>query len=277
MTTVPAFDYELAADLEAALAAGAQGATFIHGGTELLPAMSMGLLAPSRVVSLRAVAQLRHCSVTDRHLVLGAGLTHRDVATDPLIHEHAQLLAEVANGVGNIRVRSTGTVGGNLAFAEPRSDVIAALLALDAQVRLATLSARRELPLKDFLQGPYEVDLQPGELITSVALPVGATNFGIYRKIVRSERPIVGVALTHFTSGRWRLVVGAVGPEPTLVEAELLSGFLPAAIATGADATTDLNGSEAYKRHLTSVMVERCLHAAEEFMASQAEGGRGDE
>src|SRR3954471_23895898 len=108
MTTVPPFDYERATDLKAALAAGAEGATFIHGGTELLPAMSMGLLAPERVVSLRSVAELRVCREEEQHLVVGAGLTHRDIARDPLVREHAPLLAEVADGVGNVRVRSTG-------------------------------------------------------------------------------------------------------------------------------------------------------------------------
>lgn len=261
MTTVPAFDYELASDLRAALVAVADGATPIHGGTELLPAMSMGLLAPARVVSLRSVTELRICRQDDGQLELGAGLTHRDIARDALVREHAPLLAEVADGVGNVRVRSTGTIGGNLAFAEPRSDVITALLALETQVRLVSAGSEREIPLRAFLRGPYEVDLQPGELILSVRIPVGYTDFTVYHKIVRTERPIVGVALAHLAGGGWRLVIGAVGMTPTIVEAAVLAEFDAPSIAADIDTTSDLSGGEEYKRHLTEVTIDRCRRA----------------
>ena len=149
--TIPAFDYQLAAGLEEALQALAEGATPIHGGTELLPAMELGLLAPERVVSLRAIPELRRCERDGDLLVLGAGLTHDDVATSPLVADHAPVLAEVANDVGNIRVRCTGTLGGNLAFAEPRSDVATVLLALGAGVRLAGVDGEREVPMREFV------------------------------------------------------------------------------------------------------------------------------
>jgi carbon-monoxide dehydrogenase medium subunit len=239
--------------------------------------MSMGLLAPDRVVSLRTVAQLQDCYVDGGTLVVGAGLTHRDVARDALVGNHAPLLAEVTSEVGNIRVRSTGTVGGNLAFAEPRSDVITTLLALDARVRLAAVGGHRELSLSTFLRGPYEVDLRHGELITSIVIPIDKIDYGVYRKIVRSERPIVGVALTYFAQGRWRLVVGAVGMSATIVEAATPAGFEPTAIADQVDTAADLSGSETYKRHLTQVVIARCCRAAASFVANHAEGGLDNE
>lgn len=272
MTSVPPFDYELALDLQAALAAVSGGATVIHGGTELLPAMSMGLLAPEWVVSIRAVSELKTSAAEDGRLVLGAGLTHRDVARDALVHEYAGLLAEVCDGVGNVRVRSTGTIGGNLAFAEPRSDLITALLALDARVRLLSLDGQREQPLRSFVLGPYEVDLQPGELIASVAIPIAGADFAVYRKIVRSERPIVGAALVHLPRQGWRLVVGAVGMTSTIVETPTLGEIDPVAIAADVDTTEDLSGGEAYKRHLTKVTIERCRRAAADFAGEESSG-----
>jgi aerobic carbon-monoxide dehydrogenase medium subunit len=266
MTSVPPFDYERAADLDSALAALGSGAAPVHGGTELLPAMGMGLLSPEKLVSVRSLPELRVCHQDGGRLVVGAGLTHRDIAASPVVRRAAPLLAEVADGVGNVRVRSTGTLGGNLAFAEPRSDVTTALLALDAEVRLASAVAQRRLPLVEFLIGPYEVDLQPGELIISVTVDEGGADFSVYRKIVTSERPVVGVALAHLADrARWRLVVGAVGLTPLIVEADRLAELDTASISDTVDVIRDLSGGEEYKRHLTAVTIERCRSVAAVF------------
>jgi aerobic carbon-monoxide dehydrogenase medium subunit len=262
VTTVPPFDYELAPDLGAALTALANGATPVHGGTELLPAMSLGLLAPQRLVSIRNLDELRLCRRHGDQLQLGAGLTHHDVGVSALVRDGAPLLAEVTSDVGNIRVRCTGTLGGNLAFAEPRSDLTTALIALDAHVLLADTRHQRELAVSDFLLGPYETDLRPEELITSITVPFAGTDFGVYRKVVFSERPVVGVALTHLKRRCWRLVVGAVGLTPTIVDAARLDEFDPVAIAEDIETTRDLGGGEAYKRHLAVVTIERCRDAA---------------
>lgn len=261
MTTVPSFDYELAGSLEEALQAMAAGATPIHGGTELLPAMGLGLLAPTRVVSIRSLEELRVCERDGDQLVLGAGLSHNDLATSPLVQDCAPLLATVAGGVGNIRVRCTGTLGGNLAFAEPRSDICTVLLALGASVRLAGVGGERELPMKEFALGAYETDLREGELITAVTVPFAAPGAGYYRKVVFSERPVVGVALTAAENG-WRLVIGAVGMAPEIVDVAQLDELDPRSIAAGIETTEDLGGSEAYKMHLTAVTIERCLQDA---------------
>lgn len=266
MTTVPVFDYVLAGSLAEALRAVAEGAVPIHGGTELLPAMGLGLLAPARVVSIRSLQELRVCELDGDQLVLGAGLSHHDLATSPLVREGAPLLATVTDGVGNIRVRCTGTLGGNLAFAEPRSDVLTALLALGARIRLASVDGEREIPLEEFALGAYETDLRAGELITAVVVPFAASAAGYYHKIVFSERPVVGVALSATDDG-WCLVVGAVGMVPEIVRAAHLDEIDPRAVAAGIEMTEDLGGSEAYKMHLTKVTIQRCLRDARKAAA----------
>jgi carbon-monoxide dehydrogenase medium subunit len=258
MTNVPSFDYELAGSLEEALRLMAAGAAPIHGGTEMLPAMGLGLLAPSRLVSIRTLDELRSCQREGDQLVLGAGLSHNDVATSPLVQEGAPLLAKVASGVGNIRVRCTGTLGGNLAFAEPRSDISTVLLALGARVRLASVEGQRECSVQEFTLGAYETDLREGELITAVTVPFAASGAGYYHKIVLSERPIVGVALAASDNG-WRLVIGAVGMVPEIVDVPQVDEIDPQSIAAGIETTEDLGGSEEYKMHLTAVTIERCL------------------
>lgn len=261
MTMVPSFDYELAPTLEVALTALADGATPMHGGTELLPAMGLGLLRPERVVSLRKLDELRVCRREDDDLVLGAGLTHDYVSNSAIVAEAAPLLAEVSLGVGNIRVRCTGTLGGNLAFAEPRSDLTTVLLALDARVRLASKTSRREIPIGDFLLGAYDTDIRNGELITAIALPFGLARQGSYRKVVFSERPVVGVALTFVAERGWRLVIGAVAMEPVVLDYDDLEQIDPTAIAAGIEAMGDLAGTEEYKVHLTAVTIKRCREA----------------
>ena len=271
MTSVPPFDYDRAVDLGAALAGLDGQALPVHGGTELLPAMGMGLLAPEKLISIRALPELRVLHRDGGRLVVGAGLTHREIAASAVVRHAAPLLAEVADGVGNVRVRSTGTLGGNLAFNEPRSDLTTALLALDAGVRLESTAGQRQVSLADFLLGPYEVDLRPGELITSIVLDDEGASFSVYRKIVFSERPVVGVALTHLTGRRqWRLVVGAVGLAPLIVEASRLADLDTASAVATVDVVSDLGGSEVYKRHLTAVVVERCRSAAVSYERERA-------
>lgn len=261
MTTVAPFDYELAVDLPDALRAVGAGAVPIHGGTELLPAMALGLAAPERVVSLRAIAELRMSSEADGVLVVGSGMTHREIAGDDLVREHAPILSDVTNNVGNIRVRSVGTIGGNLAFAEPRSDLIIALLALGARVRLVSQDSERSLALADFLLGPFEVDLRPGELLAEITVDQQDTKHAVYKKIVRSERPVVGGCLARLGDKRWRLVVGAAALTPTVLEVDDPFDLDAEAIAASIDATEDLSGSTAYKQHLCAVIVNRCRDA----------------
>lgn len=265
MMSLPPFDYEYAPDLVGALAAVERGAVPIHGGTELLPAMSLGVTAPERLVGIHAVEELRACELDGSRLLIGAGMTHRDVARNAVISRHAPVLAEVAAGVGNVRVRSAGTVGGNLVFAEPRSDVMIALLAIGADVLLARRSSRRSVPLSEFLIGPYEVDLQPGEILTAVVLDIRGAGRAAYRKVVRSERPVVGACLARRGSGCWRLVVGAAAMMPTVVDVVSLDDLDSRAVAESIDAIEDLGGSAAYKKHLAAVVIDRCRRAVTEF------------
>jgi carbon-monoxide dehydrogenase medium subunit len=263
--SLPPFEHTAATDLPTALAAVADGAVPYCGGTELLAAMGMGLLQPERIVSLRKLDELRGIGLSDGVLTLGAITTHREVARNQRVADVAPLLAHVAHRVGNARVRATGTVGGNLAFAEPRSDLSTTLIALGAEVVLADAAGSRSLRLADFLQGAYETELAPGELLVRVEIPESVADIGVYRKVTITERPVVGVAVVRLReTGTWRVVVGAVGDEPFIVEADSLDDVDPGSIAAEVDVVADLSGSEDYKRKLTEVTVRRTCEAARE-------------
>ena len=118
------------------------------GGTELVPAMALGLRRPSAIVDLKRVAALNRIEVDSadaRIVTVGAAVTHRRLSDHPAVQEHLPTLAGAASRVGNARVRSTGTVGGNLCFAEPRSDLGCVLVALGCHRRRSARCGERAL------------------------------------------------------------------------------------------------------------------------------------
>jgi carbon-monoxide dehydrogenase medium subunit len=186
-------------------------------------------------------------------------------------------------GVGNLRVRTMGTIGGNLCFADPHSDPATFLLAVGGSVVCRRAGGSpRELLVEDFVQGPYQTALEPDELLTSVRVPAPPAGAGIaHEKMSLHERPAVTVTcLARVDDGQVssaRLAVGSVGNRPqraldaeaALVgaPADALGGRTSAAAeaaAGAADPVDDANGSVAYKRQLVRVLVERCVRSAVE-------------
>ncbi len=184
--------------------------------------------------------------------------------------------------MANIRVRTVGTVGGNLAFADPHSDLATLFLTFDAVLRLVSRGGERALPLAEFIRGPYETARADDEVLAAVDLrPWPAGTAGAYVKFGVHERPTLGVAvaLTRAAGGNAigdaRLAIGCVGPRPQRASAaeEHLRGWSPDDVARHADdvaalavreleAIDDLHGSAEYKREMTRVFVRRVLGVA---------------
>jgi len=260
---LPPFALRRPATLDEALGLIDESAVPYWGGTELLLAMKMGLYRPDVLVDLKRLPELTGARVVGNELVVGAGVTHADVAASPVVAEHAPLLADATRTVGNARVRAQGTIGGNLCFAEPRSDIATALIALDARVRLLSSVGAREVPVADFVLGAFYVDRAPGEILVEIAVPLPAPR-GTYLRYRTGERPTVVVALVQRTGGAHRVVVGAVAEVPFVVDAPALDDLDPAGIARDLDPIADLAGQEDYKRHVTQVYVERARVALRE-------------
>jgi carbon-monoxide dehydrogenase medium subunit len=233
------------------------------GGTELLLAMRAGLHRPDALVDVKRLPELAGIRLEDEHLVIGATERHMDIAAHPLVRRHFPMLCDVEHAVGNARVRAQGSVGGNLCFAEPKSDVGTALIALQAIVTLVSPRGRREVSVQAFIAGPYYADKEPDELLVDVRVPVGGPEVSAtYVKYQTMERPTIGVALAHAReAGDCRLVVGAVGEVPTAWRFAAPDEIDADAIAAEVDPTPDLTGSERYKRHITGVYVRRALDA----------------
>ncbi|MBI1735174.1 MAG: FAD binding domain-containing protein [Candidatus Rokubacteria bacterium] len=258
-----------------------EDAALYAGGTELVLVMKEGLGAWSHLIDVKAIGELHELALVAGALRIGAAVTHRELEHSALVRDRFPLLAETEAQVANPRVRAVGTLGGNLAFAEPRSDPATTLLVYDARVTLAGPSGRRTLPLAAFLRGSYETALAPDEILAGVDVPAPpAPASGAYLKFGLHERPSVGVAalLLLARDGRTvaeaRVAVGCVAAVPlrlTALEQSLagaplatLVAGVPAARTAGdaLDAISDLHGSAEYKRHLVGVFVARALAAA---------------
>jgi carbon-monoxide dehydrogenase medium subunit len=179
-------------------------------------------------------------------------------------------LARLEATVANLRVRAAGTLGGNLCFAEPHSDPATLLVALGAEVELASRSGTRRLPVQDFVMGPLQTALAPGEIMTAIRIPVPRAGTRVaFERIRLKERPVANVAVM-LTGAEARVVVGAVGPRPLRVHAaEEVLVDRPEAIEAacslveaGVEPYADSEASIEYKRHLSSVLTGRALRRA---------------
>src|SRR5258705_13637297 len=126
--------------------------------------MMRGLPRPPHLVDVKRIRELNELADGGR-LTIGATVTHRSLERSPLVRARCPLVASVARHVANVRVRNVGTIGGNLAFADPHSDLATLFLALAAHVELVSPGGRRELSLGGFVRGPWETARRPAGLL----------------------------------------------------------------------------------------------------------------
>jgi aerobic carbon-monoxide dehydrogenase medium subunit len=241
-----------------------------------------GLLRVEHVVDVKGIAGLDAVAREDGRLVIGATTTHRALERSPLVRDHCPMLSGVARHVANVRVRNVGTVGGNLAFADPHSDLATVCLALDATVRVASARGERRLALADFVHGAYETARAPDEILTAIDVRWWAADTPmVYLKFGIHERPTLGVALVLALDAARegvvdaRLAVGCVGPRPvrlapleqrcrgrSLADLEGAAAEIAAAAPRELDVIADMHGSAEYKQDMVRVFVRRALAIA---------------
>jgi carbon-monoxide dehydrogenase medium subunit len=268
-------------------------AVIYSGGTELLLLMKLGFAGYEHLVDVKPIEELGRHEVVDGSLSIGGAVTHRTLERSSLVRSGWPDLVEMERRVANVRVRNTGSLGGNLAFADPHSDPATFLLAADATVSVGRDNDRRSLALDDFVLGPYETALQPGELLCSIevpAIPQGAAMSHL--RFAFHERPAATVsARIQVEGGRisdGRVAVGSVGIVPVLIEgtATALAGQDPRSLdpdvllslgrsaADAAEPVSDSNGSDDYKAALVATLVGRAItEAAEKAVARRSAEG----
>jgi carbon-monoxide dehydrogenase medium subunit len=277
-----AFDYVSPTTIEEALTALASDVDEVKvlaGGHSLLPVMKLRLAAPSLIVDLGRIPGL--VGVTDEGdtLVIGAMTTHDQVATDPLVLEHAALLAKAAQTVADPQVRHRGTLGGALVHADPAGDLPAPILALDAELVVVGPSGERTVAAGDFFEDLFTTVVAEDEILTHIRVPKHTGWGAHYEKFTRvaQQWSIVAVATTVKTEGGTITAakvgltnMGSTAVRASAVEAALVgqpatAEAIKAASTQAADGTTpptDTNGDAEYRRHLANVLTGRAVLTA---------------
>ena len=277
-----AFEYERATSVDDAIAklraAGGAG-KLIAGGHSLVPLMKLRLSQPAVLIDIAHIPDFAGVREADGGwIAIGAGTTHHDVATSPLLRGRCPVVAETAVVIGDPQVRNRGTIGGSLAHADPAADYPAAMLVLDASLRIVGPNGARVVPADDFFQGMFTVDLAPDEILTHVTFDPVRT--AAYAKLHQraSRFAIVGVAAALevqdgvIASARVA-VTGAAGSPSRLAGVERALAGQPATRGTVtaasadagaglADLNEDIHASAEYRRAMVEVFAHRALTAA---------------
>jgi len=263
------------------LAAPSDELKIVSGGTALVIMLRNRLIAPSTLLSLGRLQELRAI----RHesgvgLRIGALATIREAETSQIIREKQPMLAQTFGKVGNIRIRHAATVGGNLSEADYASDPPCVVVALRARVKARSAKGEREIPLTDFFKGFYETALAPDEILTELIVPdLAQETRATYLKYVSrssEDRPCVGMALVledqaDGKCNNLRLVAGAVAETPQeIASAEGIAAGkqltedvideIADAYSTAIEPLSDLRGSAWYRKQIIRVMARRAMH-----------------
>ncbi len=260
----------------------------LAGGHSLVPLMKLRLAAPKHVVDIGRIAELRYVREDGEKLQIGALATHHEIESSELLKAKCPLLPETAGEIGDVQVRNKGTLGGSLAHADPAADWPAAILALDAEIKAASVRGERWIPAKDFFMGLLTTALKPDEILTAVrvpALPPGGGDAYLKLHHPASGFAVVGVAARLVLNDKGALdqvSVGVTGVGSKAYRATAVENALrgksasarrieeaAAHAADGVEANADLYASAEYRAHLARVYAHRALQRALERAAGK--------
>jgi carbon-monoxide dehydrogenase medium subunit len=278
-----AFDYACpatVAEAVALLAAHGGDAKPIAGGQSLVPMLAFRLAAPTLLVDLRKLDELRDLTIGDRGVTLGAMVRWRDVLEHPRLRQAHPLLVAAVEHIAHYQIRNRGTVGGSLAHADPAAELPCIAVTCEAEIVALGPKGRRVVAAAEFFRGALQTALEPDEIITEIRFPAWPRDrrFG-FREFARRRGDFALAAAAvcfDVVEQKFRNVrVGAIGAADRpmrlaaaeraleahdMTEARIGAG---AAAAAGAvELADDIHASGAYRKTLIGVMVERALRAA---------------
>jgi len=250
----------------------------IAGGQSLLILMKQGLVAPEYLIDIKGITELNYIkSDAKEGLRIGALTPHRAIEKSPVVRNGFAVLAEMENRLASIQTRNWGTIGGNLCHGDPAGDPAPVLIALNANLKMASLKGERNMAVEDFSLDYFETALEPGELLTEIQVPVVPPHTGTaYTKftVIESDLATVGVAVSITLSSSddicqdVRVALGAAAPTPmrakqaeaVLRGKKITDNLLKEAgeiASTEAEPISDIYASEEYRRELVKVLVKR--------------------
>jgi carbon-monoxide dehydrogenase medium subunit len=249
----------------------------IGGGTTLIILMKQRAIHYPYLVDLQTIPGLNEIRNETDGVRIGALATHRMVETSPLIRQSFPAIADAFRHIGNVRVRETASVGGNLAHADYRLDPPPPLLVLGAEVSIFGPKGARAVPLKRFFRDMYETALEPGELLVDVKIPFMPANsksvYLRYSALSANDWPCLSVAALLIKEGgrcrELRLALGGVAATPLLIGGlefardQILDQALTARILNAVDEqispSSDLRGTVWYKRRMARLFVNKAV------------------
>ena len=252
----------------------------LSGGQSLLPLMKMRLAKPAYVVDIGRVPGLNNITEDGNHLVIGALVTHAQIEDSALLKSKCPLLPQTATTIADVQVRNRGTIGGSVAHADPAGDWPAAVVALDAEIKIFGPNGERWVKCDDCFLGLLMSVLEPEEIVTAIKVPVTGTDKTAYLKAAprSSGFAVVGTAvrLAIDSAGNCsRAAIGITGVtdkayRPERVEQMLTGKRLDSVIIQQAAAEAcrnvepieDINASAEYRKQLTEVYVARAIETA---------------
>ena len=256
------------------------------GGSHLTILMKQGLYQPKALINIKRIPELKGIRFDAAEgLIIGALVTHRELETSELVKAKFPVLCEAERQVANIRVRNMGTVGGNLASGEPLTDLSQIFISLDGKVRITGPNGKRASSIEELFVDFYTTTLAEDEILTEIVIPPLPERSAIeYIRFSSSsvvDKPSAGVAvrLTLASSSETvraaRIVLGCVGATPVRArnaEALITGKKLMPELAEEAgkvasqecSPTSDLRGSEQYKRAIVHTLVRRAAAKAYE-------------
>jgi aerobic carbon-monoxide dehydrogenase medium subunit len=261
-----AFDYHKASSLEEARRLMGEGADgkLLAGGMTLIPTLKLRLAAPSHVVDLGGIADLKGIEVTAEAVTIRAMTTHAAVAGSEEVRAAIPALAALAGGIGDQQVRHRGTIGGSIANNDPAADYPAGCLGLGATI----VTDRREILADDFFRDLFQTALEPDEVIVAVRFPRPENAAYIKFPNSASRYAIVGVFLSQGRTGI-RVAVTGAGENRVFtaseIERALAENFAEDALdrvsITSKGLFNDLHGTADYRAHLIKVLAQRAVAA----------------
>jgi CO/xanthine dehydrogenase FAD-binding subunit len=256
----PPFKYVAAESLAAALAAKAEHgaeARFLAGGQSLIPAMNFRLAQPGVLIDINGLAELDYLR-SDGTLRIGALTRTRTLERAALIAERQPLLHEAVPHVAHPQIRNRGTLGGNLAHADPASELPAVMLALGARLHLKSRNSHRWIDARDFFVGALTTALRDDEMLVEVER-TGTCFLEVARR--RGDYAMMGVAAVVTLGKEARIALCNAGATPVLVVVSQLDDAA-AQVQKAIDPPGNVHATKAFQRHLAGVLTRRALQTA---------------
>jgi len=275
------FDYEVAESVDHAielLGQYGEDARPLAGGHSLIPLMRLRLAAPTALIDLGRLDNLRYVREDGDHLAIGALTHHREILNNDLVNEHCGILGYTAGLLGDPSVQHRGTIGGTLAHGDPAGDMPSVMCALEGELVVQGPEGERTIPALEFFKDYLFTDLEPQEVVTEVRVPKLSSNTGwSYKKFSRRSQDwaIVGVAAVverdNGSISSARIGLTSMGSTPLRASAaeQALSGASGDQIAEAANSadegtspTSDDAASAEFRRHLARVWTRRAVEEA---------------